>query len=107
MTALARTGSPDEASVQCAFDAGATHLFGDRPGDRKPQPIGAVQLDRVDEALGRLVRLRPADLRNLLDALVRTIMADREISVSELEMLRAIAEALDAPMPPLVAEAEL
>ncbi|MEX1256593.1 MAG: M48 family metalloprotease [Gemmatimonadota bacterium] len=105
LSALARSGARDEEEIQHAFAAGATLLFPDTIGVGEAQPAGAVQLDRVDEALGRLADLRPSDLRRLLDAAVATIHADRHFAVPELEMLRAVAEALDAPMPPIVAVA--
>jgi Zn-dependent protease with chaperone function len=103
LSALARSGAGDEASATRAFDVGARLLFPDAEGTGRLQPVGAVQLDRVDEALGRLADLRPEHLRRLLDAAVATILADRRVAIPEVEMLRAVAEALEAPMPPLLA----
>jgi hypothetical protein len=103
LSALARSGAGDEASATRAFDVGARLLFPDADGTGRLQPVGAVQLDRVDEALGRLADLRPEHLRRLLDAAVATILADRRVAIPEVEMLRAVAEALEAPMPPLLA----
>jgi uncharacterized tellurite resistance protein B-like protein len=52
-------------------------------------------------ALGRLETLPSGDRRKLLQALERTVVADRAVTVEEHELLRAVAEALDVPMPPL------
>jgi len=101
LSALARSGANEDESVQQAYEAGAIQLFGDPLLAPTALPAHAVQLDRVDDALGRLAGLRPADLRTLLHASLVTIQADRQVSIAELEMLRAVAEALDAPMPPI------
>jgi hypothetical protein len=104
LSAIARAGAADDAGAQQAFDAGVVSLFGAQVRSRPVHHSGAVQLDRVDEALGRLARLRANDLRRLLDAAVETVQSDRIVSTDEVEMLRAVAEALEAPMPPVVPE---
>ena len=63
--------------------------------------MAGLDLERVDGALGRMETLPPADRKRLLTALERTVRADRAVTVDELELLRAVAEALDVPMPPM------
>jgi hypothetical protein len=104
LSALARSGARDDAEIRQAFRAGVALLFPTSWEGSAPHPAGATQLDRVDEALGRLADLRPPDLRRFLDAAVATIQADRRLTITEIEMLRAAAEALDAPIPPVVSE---
>ena len=63
----------------------------------------ALQLSQVSLALGRLGRLAPLDKERLLAAFAATVEADGEIKLLEHELLRAVACALDCPMPPSVA----
>jgi hypothetical protein len=100
LAALARSGQEDEDEIRRAFDAGASTLYPSNEERRTAFRVEADPLDRVDRALGRLTELSPDDLRGLLDAAVATIRADEDVSVTEIEMLRAIAEAVGAPMPP-------
>ena len=40
--------------------------------------------------------------RKILEAAIAIVVADRAVTVDEGELLRAIAEALDCPVPPLL-----
>ncbi len=72
-------------------------------GARGPIPADQCSLAAVDTALGRLGRLAAPLKRRVLSACVETILADRQVTVDEAELLRAVAAALDCPMPPLLA----
>jgi len=63
----------------------------------------SCRLAHVDHALRRLAQTAPEAKRRLLTACVHCVLADGRVVLKELEMLRAIAEALDCPMPPLSA----
>jgi tellurite resistance protein len=73
-------------------------------------PEGAVQLisgearslARVDSALDRLTQAAPSVKRNVLLACAQTVAADGQVLSREAELLRAIAGALDCPIPPFV-----
>lgn len=82
--------------------AGAEYLGSGAAAAVALQPPASLDLERVDEALSRLETLPHGDRRKLLQALERTVVADRAVTVEEHELLRAVAEALDVPMPPLV-----
>jgi tellurite resistance protein len=56
----------------------------------------------VDTALERLNQAVPQIKKNVLNACVQVIAADGEIQEMEAELLRAIADALDCPMPPFL-----
>lgn len=60
-----------------------------------------LSINTVNAALDTLVRLKPLQKPAFLKACAFVIMADGEAKVSELELFRAIAAALDCPMPPL------
>jgi uncharacterized tellurite resistance protein B-like protein len=66
-------------------------------------PQAACELDQVDAALNRLSQAVPQIKKNVLDACAQTVAADGVIQEMEAELLRAIADTLDCPMPPLIA----
>jgi hypothetical protein len=61
-----------------------------------------TDLDALDAALTDLEEAAPQVKRRVLEAVVACIAADRQISVTEAELLRAIAGSLGVPMPPLL-----
>jgi hypothetical protein len=101
LSALAWAGSQDEDGAIEAFRAGSAEWGSSAASALRLQPVGGLDLERVDHALGRMETLPPKDRKKLLRALERTVLADRAVTVDELELLRAVAEALDVPMPPL------
>ena len=99
LSALARTGSLSPAEVDHAFKAGAKHL--DVAG-LALKPEAGSSLKALGQALIKLNRT-PAPLkRRMLVAAEACICVDRCVSVGEGELLRAIADSLDCPMPPLL-----
>jgi Zn-dependent protease with chaperone function len=101
LSAVARSASGDEAEIERAFRTGAALL----PGDAAPWrllPSESVSLDRVDEVLTRLEASAPSARRQILEAAGAAVMADAQVEVHEAEMLRALAEALEVPLPPLL-----
>jgi tellurite resistance protein len=59
----------------------------------------------VDKALERLSQAAPQIKKNVINACVLTIAADGILTENEGELLRAISDSLDCPMPPLVSQA--
>ena len=59
-------------------------------------------LSKVDAALARLACRHDPLKRNILLACGRTVAADNRVTEREAELLRAIADSLDCPMPPFV-----
>ena len=102
LSAVAWAGAEEAEQAERAFAEGATHFGASAAAAISLQPASSLDLERVDEALSRLETLPPSDRRKLLQALERTVVADRAVMVEEHELLRAVAEALDIPMPPLV-----
>ncbi len=62
----------------------------------------ACQLANLDQALQTLTRVSAKQRRRLIDAAAAVICADGEVQVRETELLRAISDMLDCPMPPLL-----
>jgi hypothetical protein len=101
LSALANVGSSDAGEIQKAFTAGAPYLRA--PADvplelLSPENCGVEQLDA---ALNRLALAVPIIKKNLIEASSRVVGADGVILEAEAELLRAIADTLDCPMPPL------
>jgi Zn-dependent protease with chaperone function/uncharacterized tellurite resistance protein B-like protein len=104
LSALAWSGADTPTDAETAFRAGVAALTrgGARPNeDLHLLPRGAVGLDAVDAALARLEGSAPAARKELLAAATAVVTADGRIDLQEVELLRAFAEALEVPVPPL------
>lgn len=60
-------------------------------------------LQTLDTALERLAPLVPPVKKQLLSGCIAIVFADGVVTVNEAEYLRAIAEALECPIPPVIA----
>jgi Zn-dependent protease with chaperone function len=91
---------PDQAAG--AFAAGMRNFAGDGHTYRL-SPREESSLAEFDAALQTLNRSVPAIKRRTVVACAACILADRQVTVRESELLRAICDTLDCPLPPLVA----
>ena len=96
LSALAHVGG--RAGAAEAFAAGAGALGGSVAVELLPAE--ACELEAVDRALRSLALVAPRHKRALVDAISVVIAWDREVTTSELELLRAICDTLDVPIPP-------
>jgi len=94
LSLLAHAGSSDPGAVQKAFEKGASSLA--------LLPREALQLGRISEALERLSQLAPLEKAPVLAACGEVVAADGNVKLVEHELLRAVACALDCPMPPAI-----
>ena len=101
LSAVAWSSRGDQKGLAVAFDAGAAHLA-DGNGDHgyRLRSREGVTLDQVDAALERMEQGSPSARKVLLEAAAATVQADGVVEVEETEMLRALAEALEVPLPP-------
>jgi Zn-dependent protease with chaperone function len=101
LSALAQIGSNDPGTVEKAFRKGAPYL---RMSDGVVSllPREECGLAQIDAALNRLALAVPQIKKNLLEACVHVVGADGVIQEHEAELLRAISDTLDCPMPPFV-----
>ena len=58
--------------------------------------------DRLSSGLKRLGQAAPNIKEMLIDAAAHTALADSEVTLEEAELLRAIANTLDCPLPPFL-----
>jgi hypothetical protein len=104
LSAVAYAGSGGAAGTRGAFDRGAARLV---PVLSHALPFLAMEecsLAHVDTALNRLAQAVPQIRKNVLTACVDTAASDGVLQEIEAELLRAIADRLGCPLPPLLAE---
>ena len=105
LSALANVCSSKAGDVEKAFRAGASHLRAKAEG-LQLLPRAESGLEQLDTALDRLALAAPQIKKNLIEANVQVVGADGLIQEREAELLRAIADTLDCPIPPFVQIAE-
>ena len=101
LSALANAGTSNAAEVAKAFQTGAPHLQA-KADELQLLPRHESGLEQLDTALDRLALGVPQVKKNLLEACVHVVGADGLIQEREAELLRAISDALDCPIPPFV-----
>jgi hypothetical protein len=100
LSAIAWFGQNDPEAAAAAFGKGAAEL-------------GAVSglallsgskasLETMDAALEKLADADPATKQKLVAACAACVSADGKVTVEEAEALRAVAEALECPLPPFL-----
>jgi hypothetical protein len=72
-------------------------------GELNLLPREQCGVNQIDAALNRLAQAAPLIKKNLIEACIHTVGADGVILEAEAELLRAVADTLDCPMPPFVA----
>jgi Zn-dependent protease with chaperone function len=101
LSTLARVGSRSEEQAARAYRHGA-QVLQLRDESTELLPKKSCTLQAVDEALERYDSATPALKKSLMLACAATIMADDEITDREAELVRAIGDGLDCPVPPFV-----
>jgi Zn-dependent protease with chaperone function len=102
LSALANVGSDDAAEIEKAFETGAPYLRAPDGADLNLLPNENCGVDKIDAALNRLAQAVPVIKKNLIEACVHVVGADSVLQEAEAELLRAIADTLDCPMPPFL-----
>jgi Zn-dependent protease with chaperone function len=101
LAALAYLDSETEEEAVSSFHEGINqlNLHGQQAQLPPREQAGLVQ---VDAALNKCAQLTPMHKRNLLFACSQVILKFRGCSPEEAEIIRAIADTLDCPLPPIV-----
>jgi len=107
LSATAYAGQEDVTELSAAFAKGAEYLSQTAHCKIPLLPPEECDLANMDAALDRLSQAVPQIKKNLLEACAQTVAADGVIQQSEAELLRAIADALDCPVPPFVQQEEI
>ncbi|HXI68977.1 MAG TPA: M48 family metalloprotease [Verrucomicrobiae bacterium] len=101
LSALAEIGAENETEARTAFAKGVEFLDVTRPSIRF-LTRDEWDLAKVDAALTRLACRHDPQKRNILMACGKTVAANGRATERGVELLRAIADSLDCPMPPFV-----
>jgi uncharacterized tellurite resistance protein B-like protein len=102
LSALAHVGADDAAQCEAAFEQGARMLSSQAQAPLNYVASEQCDLPQVDAALNRLNQAAPQIKKSVLNACALVVAADGVIQEMEAELLRAIADALDCPMPPFL-----
>lgn len=99
LSVLAHSGTSDPEQAAQAFRVGAKHLglAGTEPTKRE-----AISWAEIDSAVSKLNLVSPTLMKKVIEACALGAAADREITESEAELLRAFADGLGVPIPPLL-----
>ncbi len=98
ISCLAHLGTHDPLSQSAAFDAGMARLSESATG-LQLLPLAQCNLDQVDTVLDQFVLASLPIKQRILDACAHTVASDNFIQDTEAELLRAIADSLDCPLP--------
>ncbi len=104
LAALARAGNAGEQAANEAFQAAWSTLPFTARVFAEQRRAGISELS---DALNRLNQMRPLQKPQLLKAMARCIEHDGRISAGEAELMRAVADTLDCPMPPLLSDRQI
>ena len=107
LSATAYAGQENATELSVAFAKGAEYLNQAARCEIPLLPPDECDLSDMDAALERLSQAVPQIKKNLLGACAQTVAADGVIQQGEAELLRAIADALDCPVPPFVQSEEV
>ena len=102
LSALAYLGQEEPEKIQFAFQQGAQPLGYAAQVELRLLGAEECELAQVDAALNRLCQAVPQIKKNVLNACAQTVAADGVIQELEAELLRAIADTLDCPIPPII-----
>ncbi|HTV63647.1 MAG TPA: M48 family metallopeptidase, partial [Verrucomicrobiae bacterium] len=102
LSALANAGSREGTEIQKAFEAGAPYLRAPEDSDLGLLSANQCGVPQLDASLNRLAQAAPIIKKNLIEACVHVVGADGVIVESEAELLRAVCDTLDCPMPPMI-----
>ncbi|MBL4621070.1 MAG: M48 family metallopeptidase [Immundisolibacteraceae bacterium] len=95
---LARVGHDNEQAAKAAFVAAMAQF---KQTDQELPDAGATSVGQLEKSMRRLCGLALMPKMALIAALATTVLHDQQVRVEELELLRAICEILDCPLPPL------
>jgi Zn-dependent protease with chaperone function len=101
LSLLAWEGTPEPGPAAQAFATGMEAFLGGK-SDHRLLDRAEDNLAKFDEALREINKAVPGVKRQVVVGCASCILADDVVTVREVEVLRAICDRLDCPMPPLL-----
>lgn len=100
LVALLKAGHQEEADQKACFEQVISSLL----GQTLPWPkVKHIKFDLLAKALTKVNSLKPLAKEKVVNACIDVVTFDEKVLVPEAELLRAICEILDTPLPPLIA----
>jgi Zn-dependent protease with chaperone function len=100
LATMARFGNQTEDGAAKAFGDGLNAL---QPGSSAPMPSADhCSLETMDKALDTLALASPALKKQIVGACAACVASDGCTTIEEAELLRAVADSLDCPIPPFL-----
>ena len=103
LSALAHAGQDTTKEAQVAFEQGVNQLD-QRDVNFRFMPMADCTFRAIEAALNDLAQAASPLKKLFLAACAQTIASDGRIRPGEAELLRAVADSLDCPLPPFVAD---
>lgn len=101
LSALVHLGHSDPDEAQQAYDQ-AIAVLAQEPRSVPLAARSACPIAALGKALDELAAATPGIKRRVLHAAAVAVMADGQVTLGEGELLRAVADSLDCPMPPIL-----
>jgi hypothetical protein len=101
LSCLAYWGADELGQAQAAFAAGAQQL--EAGGRITMASLDQCGLERLHGSLDVLATAAPLIKRRVLEACAACVARDGRVTQQEAELLRAIGDSLDCPIPPFLA----
>ena len=101
LSKLAHVGQAQDVAAEAAFNAGWEKLQ-IKDSRWKMLPAGKVSFGALRIALDRFSLAAPSVKKTFLDACARCVLHDLHVTLQEAELVRAVAYALEVPLPPFL-----
>jgi Zn-dependent protease with chaperone function len=99
LSVMAYASDQNQSEIEAAFAAAVKTL---EISGLQLVANNEISLSDLDRSLQKLANLKPLDKPQLLLACATSAVHDQKISTVEVELLRAFADVLDSPMPPII-----
>lgn len=99
LTAMARVGQRNEADAQKAFARGTTVLQ-EQKTEFAFVPVAECGMAALEKAFAKVEGASPQIKRRLLAACLQCLLHDGVVKEEEVELFRAVADAIGCPVPP-------
>ncbi len=99
LSLLTYVGHTDKEAGAAAFRAGASAMG---LADLSPRAPGDCSMEAFGQALDKLNQVAAPAKRPIIAGALACIASDRKATIQEVELLRAICDTLDCPVPPLL-----
>ncbi len=101
---LARYGNEQDAAQAAADFAAGVEILGGEPTATTMPETAADPVRVFEQALDILQKAADPLKKQILDACAAAVLGNQKVTVAEAELLRAVADSLDCPLPPLQVE---